>query len=74
LLIEATLPEVEPDPDDRGHLTPFEAGEHGARARAKRLVLTHYAAELPADWLCAEAARAYDGPVVAAVEDAVYEI
>jgi ribonuclease BN (tRNA processing enzyme) len=73
LLIEATLPEPEP-PDDRGHLTPFEAGEHGARAGAKRLVLTHFATELGAEWVCAEAARAYDGPVHAAHEGAIYEV
>ena len=32
LLIEATIPQPERD-GDRGHLTPFEAGEHGARGR-----------------------------------------
>ena len=47
LMLEATLPEPEP-PDDRGHLTPFEAGEHAARANAKRLVLTHFTEELDA--------------------------
>ena len=35
LLIEATLPRPERD-GQRGHLTPDEAGEHGARAGAKR--------------------------------------
>jgi ribonuclease BN (tRNA processing enzyme) len=74
LLIEATLPEVDPDPDDRGHLTPFEAGEHAARAEAKRLVLTHFAAELGTEWVCAEAARAYGGPIAAAHEGATYEV
>jgi ribonuclease BN (tRNA processing enzyme) len=74
LLIEATLPQAEPNPDDRGHLTPFEAGEHAARAEAKRLVLTHFSAELGADWVCAEAARAYAGPIVAAHEGAIYEL
>ena len=73
LLIEATLPEAEA-PDDRGHLTPFEAGEHGARAGARRLVLTHFAEDLGADWACAEAARAYDGPVEAAREGATYTV
>jgi ribonuclease BN (tRNA processing enzyme) len=73
LMLEATLPEPEP-PDDRGHLTPFEAGQHAAHAEAKRLVLTHFAEELGADWVCAEAARAYHGPVAAAHEGAIYEV
>jgi ribonuclease BN (tRNA processing enzyme) len=74
LMMEATLPEVEPDPDDRGHLTAFEAGEHAARAGAKRLVLTHFAEELGADWVCAEAARAFSGPIEAAHEGASYTL
>jgi ribonuclease BN (tRNA processing enzyme) len=74
LLIEATLPVQEPDEDDRGHLTPAEAGEHGAQAGAKRLVLTHYAVELDAQWACAEAARTFGAPVEAAHEGAIYEV
>ena len=73
LMLEATLPEPEP-PDERGHLTPFEAGEHAERASARRLVLTHFTADLGADWVCAEAARAYAGPVDAAHEGAIYEV
>ena len=73
LMTEATLLEPEP-PDDRGHLTPFEAGEHARRAGAKRLVLTHFAAEAGADRVCAEAARAFGGPVDAAHEGAIYEL
>jgi len=73
LMLEATLLEPEP-PDDRGHLTPFEAGEHAERAGAKRLVLTHFAAEAGEDWVRAEAARAYGGPVDAAHEGAVYDL
>ena len=34
LLIEATLPRPERD-GQRGHLTPEEAGEHGAKAQAR---------------------------------------
>lgn len=67
LMVEATLLEPEP-PEDRGHLTPFEAGEHAQRAGAKRLVLTHFAAEAGADRVVAEAARAYGGPIDAAHE------
>lgn len=73
LMVEATLLEPEP-PDDRGHLTPFEAGEHAERAGAKRLVLTHFAAEAGADWVRSEAARAYAGPVEAAHEGATYTV
>ena len=68
-MLEATLPEPEP-PDDRGHLTPFEAGELAARANAKHLVLTHFTADLGADWVVGEAARAFAGPVDAAHEGA----
>ncbi len=71
LLIEATLPRPERD-GERGHLTPAEAGEHGARARARRVVLTHYSDELDAQWARGEAARAYGGEVDAAHEAAVY--
>src|SRR5262249_35905437 len=60
LLIEATLPQPEA-PDDRGHLTPAEAGEHGAQAGARRLVLTHFADEMGADWARSEAERTFGG-------------
>ena len=73
LLIEATLPGPSPT-DDRGHLTPVEAGEHGAAAGARRLVLTHYADELGVDWARAEAARAFGRPVDAAHEGATYDV
>ena len=73
LMAEATLPEPEP-PDDRGHLTAFEAGEHAAKAGAKHLVLTHYADELGADWIVAEAAKAFDGRISAAHEGAIFTV
>jgi len=73
LMLEATLPEPEP-PDDRGHLTAFEAGEHAARAGAKHLVLTHYTADLGTDWVVSEAARAFDGRIDAAADGASYDI
>jgi ribonuclease BN (tRNA processing enzyme) len=73
LMLEATLPEPEPA-DDRGHLTPFEAGEHAAKAGAKHLLLTHFTAELGADWVRAEAARAFDGRVSAAHEGAIFDL
>jgi len=73
LLIEATLPRPERD-GERGHLTPEEAGEHGAKAGARRLVLTHYSDELDVAWAVEEAGRAFGGPVDAAHEGATYQV
>ena len=73
LMVEATLPQPEPGPD-RGHMTPREAGEHGAAARARRLVLTHYSDEMDSSWAAAEAERAYGGAVELAYEGAVYAL
>jgi ribonuclease BN (tRNA processing enzyme) len=73
LLIEATLPRPERG-GPRGHLTPEEAGEHGRRAGARRLVLTHISDELDADWARREAERGFGGPVEIAREGAVYEL
>jgi ribonuclease BN (tRNA processing enzyme) len=71
LLLEATLDRPEPD-GQRRHLTPAEAGEHAARAGAKRLVLTHRSDELDADAALAAAAGAFDGPVELARPGAVF--
>jgi ribonuclease BN (tRNA processing enzyme) len=73
LLIEATLPRPERE-GPRGHLTPEEAGEHGRRAGARRLVLTHISDELDADWARREAERGFGGPVEIAQEGAVYRL
>jgi ribonuclease BN (tRNA processing enzyme) len=72
LIAEATL--VEPDSAPRGHLTPREAGELGRRARARRLVVTHYTDEVDADWIAAEAAAGYGPAVALAAEGAVFEV
>ncbi len=69
LLAEATLPAP-----DEGHLTPFEAGEHAARAGARRLVLTHFSDELDAGWVRSEAERGFGAPVDLAHEGAVYRL
>jgi ribonuclease BN (tRNA processing enzyme) len=58
----------------RGHLTPGEAGEHGARAKAGRLVLTHISDELDLLWARREAEQTFGGPVEIAHEGAVYEL
>jgi ribonuclease BN (tRNA processing enzyme) len=73
LLIEATLPRPERE-GPRGHLTPQEAGEHGARAGARRVVLTHVSDELDPAWVLEEGARGFGGPVDLAREGAVYEV
>ena len=73
LLIEATLPRPERE-GPRGHLTPEEAGDHGRRAGARRLVLTHISDELDPEWARQEAERAFGGPVDVAREGAVYGV
>lgn len=73
LLIEATLSRPERD-GDRGHLTAAEAGEHGRRAGARRLVLTHHSDELDAAELRRAAEETFGGPVELAAEGATYEV
>jgi ribonuclease BN (tRNA processing enzyme) len=73
LLIEATLPRPE-RAGPRGHLTPGEAGAHGRKAGARRLVITHLSDELDATWAQEEAEREFGGPVEVAREGAVYEL
>lgn len=73
LLIEGTLPRPERT-GERGHLTPEEAGDHGRRAGARRLVLTHYSDELDSEWVRSQAASAFGAPVELAQEGAVYTL
>ncbi|HEX5193537.1 MAG TPA: MBL fold metallo-hydrolase [Solirubrobacteraceae bacterium] len=73
LMVEGTLSEPDPGPD-RGHMTPREAGEHGAAAHARRLVLTHYSDEMDAAWVAAESAAGYGRDVELAHEGAVYAL
>jgi ribonuclease BN (tRNA processing enzyme) len=73
LLIEATL-DAPDDGEPRGHLTPREAGEHGRRAHARRLVITHRSDELDAEAARAAAAEAYGGDVTLAATGAVYDV
>jgi ribonuclease BN (tRNA processing enzyme) len=67
LMLEATLPRPERT-GMRGHLTPGEAGDHAARANAKQLVVTHFSDELDAQWVRAEAERAFGRAVHVACE------
>lgn len=73
LFIEATLPRPERT-GERGHLTPFEAGEHARRAQAKRLVVTHFSDELDPEWVRTEASEAFGGPAELAEEGAVFTL
>jgi ribonuclease BN (tRNA processing enzyme) len=73
LMVEATLPRPERE-GPRGHLTPHEAGQHAARARAGRVVLTHLSDELGDEWAREEAERGFGGGVEVAHEGAVYEV
>jgi ribonuclease BN (tRNA processing enzyme) len=73
LMLEATLAQPE-DGGPRGHLTPAEAGDHGSRAHARRLVLTHMSDELDEGRAKAEAEEAFGGPVLVAHEGAVYDV
>jgi ribonuclease BN (tRNA processing enzyme) len=73
LLIEATLPRPERE-GPRGHLTPGEAGDHGRRAGARRLVLTHFSDEMDADWARTEAEQSFGGPVEVAHEGMIFEL
>lgn len=73
LLMEATLPRPERS-GERGHMTATESGEHAARARAQRLVLTHISDELDHLLAKSDAEVGYDGPVAVAGEGSVYAI
>jgi len=69
LLVEATLPAP-----DEGHLTAREAGDHGARSGARRVVLTHFSDQLDAAWVRAEGERGFGASVDLAHEGAVYSL
>jgi ribonuclease BN (tRNA processing enzyme) len=73
LLIEGTLPRPERT-GIRGHLTPREAGDHGRRANARRLVLTHFSDELDPEWARAEASEGFGAAIELAQEGAVYTV
>lgn len=72
LMLEATL--ETPEEGHRGHLTWAEAGAHGRAAGAKRLVLTHIAADEDLDRARVEAEREFGGAIEIAVEFATYTI
>jgi ribonuclease BN (tRNA processing enzyme) len=73
LMVEATLPRPERT-GMRGHMTPAEAGEHGRRAGAQRLVITHFSDDLDEAWVRDEAARGFGGEVTVAREGATFTV
>jgi ribonuclease BN (tRNA processing enzyme) len=73
LLVEAAITEPEEE-GRRGHITPREAGEHGRRAGARRLVVTHVSDLVDQSWVLAEAEAGFGGPVAIAAEGEVYEV
>lgn len=73
LLIEGTLARPEGD-GERGHLTPGEAGDHGRRAGARRLVLTHFSDLMDSRWALEQASAAFGEGVELAREGAVYSL
>lgn len=68
LMAESTLLVPEPDPDDRGHLTPREAGEHARDAGVEHLILTHISDEVDPRWATSSAAEVFDGRIDVATE------
>jgi ribonuclease BN (tRNA processing enzyme) len=73
LMIEATLKEPE-EVGPRGHITAREAGEHGRRAGARRLVVTHVSDLIDPEWVRTEAEAGFGGPVTIATEGDVYAV
>lgn len=65
LLAECSLPDAMAI---REHLTPRQAAALAARARARRLVLTHFYPPVEATDILAEVAEQYAGPVVCATD------
>jgi ribonuclease BN (tRNA processing enzyme) len=72
LMLEATL--EQPEEGRRGHLTWAEAGAHGRAAGAKRLVLTHIAADDDLEAARVAAERAFGAPIEIAAEFATYTL
>lgn len=73
LMLEAAVEQPEAD-GDRGHLTAAEAGDHARRAGARRLVVTHYSADVDPERIRAQAEGAFGGPVELAHEGATYTV
>ena len=72
-LCEAAWPAV-PEGADPIHLTPRQAGEWAAKARARRLLLTHLRPGSDTAAAASRAAEAYGGPVGVATDLEVHRI
>jgi ribonuclease BN (tRNA processing enzyme) len=72
LMLEAAI--TEPDEEPRGHLTPAEAGEHGRRAGARRLLLTHISDEVDVRAALDAAAESFGAEVEMARQGAAYDV
>ena len=72
-LCEASWPSV-PTPPPGIHLTGREAGDHAARAGAKRLLLTHLMPFHDPQAMLAEAKETYDGHIEVVTPGAVYSV
>jgi len=72
-LCEASWPSV-PTPPPGIHLTGREAGDHAARAGAKRLVLTHIMPFHDPQAMLAEAKETYDGELDMAHAGTTYDV
>lgn len=73
LLAEASFREVDDNPPGV-HLTGADCGALAARARPRRLVLTHVPPWHDREDMLAEAAARYDGPLELAAVGAVYDL
>ncbi len=73
LLCEASWPDVPAQPPGI-HLSGRQAGEHAARARARRVVLTHVVPWADGQVVLGEARAAYAGPVELATCGAAYDV
>ncbi len=73
LMLEATQSEAG-TAEQRGHLTPAEAGEHARAAQARRLVLTHFSDEADRSQIQTDAAAGFGGPVELAQAGAHYVV
>jgi ribonuclease BN (tRNA processing enzyme) len=71
LLAECSLPDAMAL---ASHLTPRQAGALAARARARRLVLTHFYAPVERVDIAAEVAEQYTGPVTLATDGLVIDV
>ena len=73
-LCEATLGCAEDDQTPRGHSSAREAGGMAARARAARLVLTHYTTASAAADIARSATHVYNGPIDVADDGDVIDL